>query len=559
MADPPKKTAKNPIGILALVGVLAVAGIGWGVTRLLKPSEPANVEATVEPAEEAAEAPSEEPTAEQMEEPTEAPAAEPTEEPIEAPMAEPAVVPTVGAPVLAAEPNEGSETKRFHTPDGDRIEEVYALGEAEEYELCWSSEGAASYEVRVAGIDGTEVLNVSSTKHEQVSLSADKLTAGEIYELHVIARAEGGESVAETSQYFMLNPTPTPEPTATPSPTPSPTPTPTPSPTVTPMPSPDPTPIPVSEWPVLRSDVLEESYYKAEGEDYLEPKVFGSECLRSDISSITFLNHQDGAPSYAWDVSEDGSRAVLAWMESNGDLNDLYIAGEGGVRAPNDCSGLFGAYWNVTSINFNGCFDTQNVEYMYGMFYECFSLSELDLTSFNTQSVIDMDLMFSNCINLTDLDLTSFNTQNVTEMYSMFLGCSSLTALDLTSFNTQNVTNMGFMFRECSSLTALDLTSFNTQNVIHMYHMFSGCSSLTDLNLTSFDTKNVRTMSVMFSGCSSLTNLDLASFDTSNVVEMVLMFSECSSLSEIHGGSNFVTAQANTGGMFDGCLAQSVS
>ena len=572
--EPSKQSRKKYVGIVALVCALAVAVAAWSVTRKSNnPSTPDPVDAeeisevmedsTAEPTSEATVEPTEIPTSEPTETPTPEPTAEPTQQPTATPTSEPTAAPTVGAPVLAVEPNDGSALKTFRTQDGDMIEEVYALEDTDEYQLSWASEGAAGYEVHLAGIDGTEVLNVSSTKHEQVSLSADKLTAGEIYELHVIARAEGDESVAETSQYFMLNPTPTPEPTATPSPTPSPTPTPTPSPTpsptVTPTPSPDPTPIPVSEWPVLRSDVLEESYYKAEGEDYLEPKVFGSECLRSDISSITFLNHQDGAPSYAWDVSEDGSRAVLAWMESNGDLNDLYIAGEGGVRAPNDCSGLFGAYWNVTSINFNGCFDTQNVEYMYGMFYECFSLSELDLTSFNTQSVIDMDLMFSNCINLTDLDLTSFNTQNVTEMYSMFLGCSSLTALDLTSFNTQNVTNMGFMFRECSSLTALDLTSFNTQNVIHMYHMFSGCSSLTDLNLTSFDTKNVRTMSVMFSGCSSLTNLDLASFDTSNVVEMVLMFSECSSLSEIHGGSNFVTAQANTGGMFDGCLAQSVS
>ena len=60
----------------------------------------------------------------------------------------------------------------------------------------------------------------------------------------------------------------------------------------------------------------------------------------------------------------------------------------------------------------------------------------------------------------------------------MFYECFSLKSIDLSSFNTTNVNNMGNMFFECSSLKSIDLSSFNTTNVNNMIFMFSGCSSL---------------------------------------------------------------------------------
>ena len=61
----------------------------------------------------------------------------------------------------------------------------------------------------------------------------------------------------------------------------------------------------------------------------------------------------------------------------------------------------------------------------------------------------------------------------------VFFDCESLTNLNLSNFNTQNVTNMGFMFWDCESLTNLNLSNFNTQNVTNMKNMFWGCGSLT--------------------------------------------------------------------------------
>ena len=71
--------------------------------------------------------------------------------------------------------------------------------------------------------------------------------------------------------------------------------------------------------------------------------------------------------------------------------------------------------------------------------------------------------------------LEHLNTSQVMVMDCMFYDCSSLTALDLSRFDTSEVTSMSGMFSGCSSLTALDLSSFDTSQVKEMIDMFSGC------------------------------------------------------------------------------------
>ena len=58
----------------------------------------------------------------------------------------------------------------------------------------------------------------------------------------------------------------------------------------------------------------------------------------------------------------------------------------------------------------------------------------------------------------------------------MFFECSSLTELNLNNFNTNNVTSMTWMFGRCSSLKELYINNFNTENSRDMHFMFFGCS-----------------------------------------------------------------------------------
>ena len=199
--------------------------------------------------------------------------------------------------------------------------------------------------------------------------------------------------------------------------------------------------------------------------------------------------------------------------------------------------------------------NTENVTNMGRMFYDCSSLTSLDVTHFNTANVTNMSYMFYNCKALTSLDVTHFNTANVTNMGYMFYICSSLTSLDVTHFNTAKVTDMRYMFYICSSLTSLDVTNFNTANVANMSYMFSGCSSLTSLDVTHFNTANVTNMSGMFNSCSALTSLDVTHFNTANVTTMNSMFYNCSKLTSLDVSKFNTVNVTNMSGMFNSCSA----
>ena len=190
-------------------------------------------------------------------------------------------------------------------------------------------------------------------------------------------------------------------------------------------------------------------------------------------------------------------------------------------------------------------FNTANVTNMGNMFSSCSSLTSLDVTHFNTANVTDMNSMFSSCSSLASLDVTDFNTANVENMSNMFRGCIGLISLDVTHFNTAKVTNMSFMFSRCSSLISLDVTHFNTENVTNMRNMFSGCSSLTSLDVTNFNTAKVPDMSYMFSNCLALTSLYLTNFNTEKVTNMERMFSDCRALTTIYASSKFVTTRVS--------------
>jgi len=99
--------------------------------------------------------------------------------------------------------------------------------------------------------------------------------------------------------------------------------------------------------------------------------------------------------------------------------------------------------------------------------------------------------MFYNCSSLTSLDVSGFNTSSVTGMSHMFYNCSSLTSLDVSGFNTPAATNMNGMFRSCSSLTSLDVSSFNTSSVTDMSSMFLDCTVLTGLRIRDWDVSSV--------------------------------------------------------------------
>ena len=241
--------------------------------------------------------------------------------------------------------------------------------------------------------------------------------------------------------------------------------------------------------------------------DYEANYAFGTEVLRKNVASITFLGSLRDAPKDAVDVSQNKDGSVLAWTVKNGKLFDLYIAAEGKIYAPSNCTAMFARYTNLKEIRFNGVFDTSNTTNMWDMFYDCRNLSKLDFLSFDTQKVISMRAMFHDCRKLTSLDLSGFDTRNVTDMGWMFAECRGLKELNISGFDTGNVVDMGVMFYNCSGLTQLDISGFNTRNALFTCWMFYGCSRLEELDISGFDTSNVIEMQNMFCRTGKIKNV----------------------------------------------------
>ena len=215
---------------------------------------------------------------------------------------------------------------------------------------------------------------------------------------------------------------------------------------------------------VLRSDYERQSEGGKAGPTY---DVFGSSISKESIASIKLLNSLAGAPYDAWDVSEAGDRSVLAWVTPVGNygMYELFIAGDGGVWAPEDCSYLFAGYRWANSLDFNNTFFVSGCRTMRGMFYRDEFLTKLDFSGWDTSSVTDMSEMFYFCGSLENFDLRSLDTSSVTDMSFMFSRFGGTDTLDLSSLDTSSVTDMSNMFFQAWNLRNLNLSGFNTSSV----------------------------------------------------------------------------------------------
>ncbi|WP_081836773.1 BspA family leucine-rich repeat surface protein [Bacteroides sp. Ga6A2] len=198
---------------------------------------------------------------------------------------------------------------------------------------------------------------------------------------------------------------------------------------------------------------------------------------------------------------------------------------------PESCRYWFAGFRSLTKIEGISNLNTSNVTNMYGMFYNCKSLTKLDVRNFDTSKVTNMGGMFFDCICLTELDVSNFNTSKVTDMHGMFFDCICLTELDVSNFNTSNVTDMLGMFSNCENLTSIDVSRFDTSNVTDMSWMFDDCKSLTSIDVSNFNTSKVTYMHGMFRDCEILKTIYVGKgWNTSKIEDSENMFENCINL-----------------------------
>ena len=293
--------------------------------------------------------------------------------------------------------------------------------------------------------------------------------------------------------------------------------------------------------------------YDYSTEDFENWPVMGNaDYRRSQIQSVMFLPSLESAPENAWDVSAEGDRRVLAWVD--GEFN-LFIAGDGGVRLtdPPGPSWMFSGYSNVHTISFNSCVDFTGRQDIGHMFHGCKRLKKIDFSGVSTETIRGMSAVFSGCESLEEIDLSFMDTSRVQTMDGMFLDCVSLKRLDVSGFDTSRVTDMSSMFGNCQQLETLNLGNMSTERVRVMDGMFFGCSRLRVLDVSGFDTSRAASMQKVFSDCHSLTKLDVSGWNTESAENLSGMFFDCFSLDSLDVSGWNTENVTDMSHMFDGC------
>ncbi|MEG1172275.1 MucBP domain-containing protein [Carnobacterium sp.] len=216
-----------------------------------------------------------------------------------------------------------------------------------------------------------------------------------------------------------------------------------------------------------------------------EGNVQSSENSRvGEISSGTF-------GTSPWFINQEGVLHIGAGMFSATSGNTPWyqdravikeITFDGPVLANRYSERLFQGLNQLTTINNPSNFDTSNVIDMTYLFWNCSSLTSLDVSSWDTSNVEKMTGSFLGASALTNLDLSSWDVSKVKAMNSMFGSTSLLSSLNVSTWDTSNVTNFGFMFQG-TSLPLLDLSSWNMGAATNQLALFDRANKLQVLTL----------------------------------------------------------------------------
>ena len=214
-------------------------------------------------------------------------------------------------------------------------------------------------------------------------------------------------------------------------------------------------------------------------------------------------------------------------------------------------------------------------------FYNCTSLTSIDLRSFSASSYINLSYMFFNCTNLRKIVYP--NTFTISAMDKMFYNCSSLESIDLSKFsgnnyylnlsklfyNCKNLTTVSGinryyyisdttdMFYNCISLNEINFYPYITTPGINMTKMFYNCTNIKTIifGISSPNYYKPNDLSFSFYNCESLKSLTFKRFNTSILKKIKYMLYNCKALIEFNiQNSYFINSLIkNMRGVFENC------
>ena len=149
--------------------------------------------------------------------------------------------------------------------------------------------------------------------------------------------------------------------------------------------------------------------------------------------TLTF-SYKGFKPEGAYELNEGEN--TPKWISKNSYVKKVVFDASFANARPTSCLSWFRGCENLTTIEGIEYLNTENVENMSFMFWDCYALESLDLSSFNTAKVTSMSRMFYICKALTTIYASDkFVTNQVTNGNDMFYGCEKLKDYDGSKTN----------------------------------------------------------------------------------------------------------------------------
>ena len=195
-------------------------------------------------------------------------------------------------------------------------------------------------------------------------------------------------------------------------------------------------------------------------------------------------------------------------------------------------------------------FKQSDLSDLFGLFLDCYTISEIDLSNFNTSNVQNMQEAFNGCKSLISINFANFDTTKVTNMHKMFMNCEKLISLDLSNFHTNSLVKMDQMFNNCTNIVTINLSNLNATFLADIYQTFKDCPKLKYINLINAKMTNVRENYGIFEDSPSNIIISTKDIDTINKLKQYsninFIILNCSSDYEnidYNNGNSFFTCE----------------
>lgn len=122
------------------------------------------------------------------------------------------------------------------------------------------------------------------------------------------------------------------------------------------------------------------------------------------------------------------------------------------------------------------------------MFFRCENLISVNLSELDMSNVKNINCCFGFCELLNDIgDLSLWNCKKIKEIIGMFINCASLTEINLSPLDLSEVIETMDLFRGCSNLINVNIGNLNPSKIFNTKGMFAGCKSIISINMEKFN------------------------------------------------------------------------